>query len=139
VSAFLDRPLRRRWKTGPAAGSAGPFLCSLTQFKPHHVRDLAAIWAAAERLSGELIEIEGACGVLTYFRPRHFFVGSLSAWTGKAALSRFVSLPYHREIMCRYRSRGLPLRSAKWWTEGLQVDAALAEGLRLLEQSGARS
>jgi hypothetical protein len=135
VSAFLDLSLRRRWKAGPAADAPGPFLFSFTQFTPHRVRDLPAIWLAAERLSGELVEIEGACGVLVYFRPGRRSVGSLSAWTGEAALARFVSLPYHREIMRRYRPRGLPLRSAKWWAEELRVDSALREGAALARGS----
>ena len=131
-----DLRLRTRWKAGPAAGSAGPVMLSLTQYTPHRLGDLLDVWRAADRLGDELVGIEGAHGVATYFQPIRRRLGSLSVWTGDSGLAAFVGLPYHREIMRRYRPRGLPLRSAKWWAEDFSgLGAAMAEGQRLLDAS----
>ncbi|RMI34948.1 hypothetical protein EBN03_00880 [Nocardia stercoris] len=121
------------WKAGPAAGAVGPFMFSVTQFTPAHLGDVGDIWRAAERLGDQLIEIDCAVGVLTYVQPGRRRVGSLSVWADDAGLGRFVRLPDHVEIMNRYRSRGLPARSAKWWAAELRVRAALDEGLRMLD------
>lgn len=133
-----DFRLCTAWKPGPMASALGPFMLSFTQFTPHRLGDLFGIWRASDRLGDELVEIDGACGVLTYLQPGRRRVGSLSAWTEEAGLAAFVGLPYHREIMRRYRPRGLPLRSAKWWAEEFDLSPAMATGQSLLDASAER-
>jgi hypothetical protein len=123
------------WKAGPAADSSGPFLISLTQYRPHRLSDLFGIWRAADRLGDELVKLDGAHGVVTYLQPGWGRAGSLSIWTDEAGLTAFVDLPEHRETMRRYRSRGAPLRSAKWWSEPVGLGVAMAEGQHLLDAS----
>jgi hypothetical protein len=128
MAAVADLRLRTRWKLGTAAGAPGPFYLSYTEFSLDRLADAPGIWRIYRRLSEELVAIEGAVGVLGYLQPAgRRRVGSLSAWTGEAGLAAFVALPYHREIMRRYRSRGA-LRSASWWADDLDRSDAFTRG-----------
>lgn len=122
-----------RWKTGPAAGAQGPFMISVTQYTPGHLSDVLDIWRASEALGDELVEIDGAVGVMTYAQPGRRHVGSISIWTDDKGLGKFIRLPYHVEIMNKYRPRGLPIRSAKWWADDFRISEALSESLRMLD------
>lgn len=113
-------------------------MISMTQYTTTQVTDVPAIWRASERLGDQLAMIDGAVGVLTYFRPAHRQVGSLSIWADDRGLAKFMGLPYHVEIMRKYRPRGLPIRSAKWWTEEFRIGVALMEGLQLLDDHDER-
>ncbi|MCU1640489.1 MAG: hypothetical protein JWN03_764 [Nocardia sp.] len=129
-----DFTLTLGWQRGPAAQAAGPYLFSLTQFTPAKTADVLAIWFAGTSLADQLIRIDGAVGVTSYIRPaRHRQLGSLSVWTGDSGLEAFMSLPDHVEIMNEYRPRGLPIRSATWWSDNLDVDSAVIRGLHLLD------
>ncbi|MEV0063261.1 hypothetical protein [Nocardia sp. NPDC050718] len=128
-----DFTLGSAWKSGPRDSAHGPYLISVTQYTPRRLTDIPDIWLAAESLGDQLAKIDGAVGVMTYLRPARRQVGSLSIWTDDTGLRRFVSLPDHVEIMRKYRPRGLPLRTATWWTAELRIDAAIGEGLRLLD------
>lgn len=129
-----DLSLHTTWKSGPAAPGPGPFMLSYTQYTPKRITDVPDIWRAADRLGDQLAQISGAVGVMTYLQPARRHVGSLSVWTEERALATFMGLPYHVEIMRRYRPRGLPLRSAKWWSDEFHVGAAMADGRRLLDE-----
>ena len=131
---LADFRLLSSWKRG-RAGAPASVLVSYTEFRPHRRRDVPGIWLAAEELATQLVGLEGAYGVLTYLQLRSGLVGSLSFWGEEAGLRRFVSLPQHLEVVRRYRNRGLPLRSAKWWTEEPRIGPALAEGQKRLEGS----
>lgn len=135
MGSWLDLSVRTSWKRGPGASSAGPLLISYTEFTPHTMRDVPAIYRAAERLRGECAELEGAVGVTTYWQPFRRRVGSLSAWEDEAALRRFVSLPFHVEIMRRYRGRG-SLRASSWHADSFDLGAAFEDGRRTLDESG---
>lgn len=127
------------WQRGPASDANGPFMISLTQYTPGHLTDVPDIWRASERLGDQLAEIDGAVGVMTYIQPGRRHVGSLSMWADDKGLTAFIKLPYHLEIMNKYSSRGLPIRSARWWTdERLPIHAALNESLRMLDSNGER-
>ncbi|APE33584.1 hypothetical protein BOX37_05930 [Nocardia mangyaensis] len=126
--------LQTVWKPGPAAQDGGPFLISLTQFTPRWITDMLTIWRTADELGDQLRQIGGAVGVMTYVQPGRRRLGSMSVWADEEGLAQFMALPDHVETMHRYRSRGLPLRSAKWWSEDFQIGSALTEGLRLLER-----
>jgi hypothetical protein len=130
-----DFRLLATWKDGPMINEAGPFMISLTQYTPHRLSDLFNIWQTADFLGDELAGMDDAYGVVTYFQPGRRRVGSLSVWTEESGLGAFVRLPYHREIMRKYRPRGLPLRSAKWWSEKFNLSAAMVEGQNLLDTS----
>lgn len=108
-------------------------MISMTQYTTRHARDIPAIWRASEELGDQLARIEGAVGVLTYFRPVRRQVGSLSIWVDGKGLAEFMGLPDHVRIMRKYRPRGLPIRSAKWWADDLDVGAAMMASLRLLD------
>lgn len=135
--SILDSRLRTTLKRGPAADSAGPILISYTEFTPHAMRDLPAIYFAAEQLRGACGDLEGAVGVATYWQVLRRRAGSISAWESEAALRRFVALPFHLEIMRRYRSRG-SLRAVEWWAESFALRAAFGEGQRALDQGKGR-
>jgi hypothetical protein len=135
--SVFDFRVRTTWKRGPAADSAGPLLVSYTEFTPDTMRDLPAIYFAAERLRNACTELEGAVGLTTYWQPFRRRGGSVSAWKNEAALRRFVALPFHLEIMRRYRSRG-SLRAVEWQVESFDLHAAFGEGQRALDQGEGR-
>jgi hypothetical protein len=135
--SILDFRLRTTWKRGPAAESAAPFLISYTEFTPHTMRDVPAIYFAAERLRSACAELEGAVGVTIYWQLFRRRLGSVSVWQSEAALRRFVSLPFHVEIMRRYRSRG-SLRAVDWQAESFDLRAAFDEGQRALDEGKGR-
>ncbi|MEV5652451.1 hypothetical protein AB0L57_29740 [Nocardia sp. NPDC052254] len=137
-SSPVDLVLNSDWKPGPARDAEGPFMISLTQFTTTHIADIPDIWRASERLGNQLAQIEGAVGVLTYIRPMRRQVGSLSIWTDQRGLSKFIGLPYHVEIMRKYKTRGLPIRSATWWTGEYRIGPALMESLRMLDSDPGR-
>ncbi|WP_067902300.1 hypothetical protein [Nocardia vaccinii] len=129
-----DFTLTLGWRPGSAASVPGPYMFSLTQFSPSRITDIPAIWFAATSLATQLVRLEHAVGVTTYIRPaRARQTGSLSVWADPAGLGAFMQLPDHTEIMNKYRSRGLPVRSATWWSGDLDPDVAVLYGLRLLD------
>ena len=136
-SPLADLFINGKWKQGSGARE-GRVMVSMTQFTTTHLADLPGIWSASERLGEELARIEGAVGVLTYFRPARRQVGSLSIWSEDRGLSTFVGLPYHVDIMKKYRTRGLPIRSAKWWADDVRIATAMMEGLHMLDNSPLR-
>ena len=137
LDSILDFRVRTTWKRGLAAESTGPFLISYTEFTPHTMRDLPAIYFAAEKLRSACTELEGAVGVTTYWQLFRSRGGSVSVWENEAALRRFVSLPFHVEIMRRYRNRG-SLRAISWQAESLALRAAFGEGQRALDEGKGR-
>ncbi|MBB5912317.1 hypothetical protein BJY24_001184 [Nocardia transvalensis] len=133
-AALRDLTVTTPWMDGTAASSAGPYMFSLTQFTPTRLTDLPQIWRASRALSDQLVRIDEAIGVTTYIRPAHHAqVGSLSIWTDPRGLNTFMTLPDHITIMNKYRTRGLPVRSATWWSHSLDPEAAVREGLHLLD------
>jgi hypothetical protein len=135
--SLLDLRLRTTWKRCPAADSAGPFLVSYTEFTWKSSLDIPRIYLAAERLRRACAELDGAVGVTTYWQVFRGRGGSVSAWQDEAALRRFVALPFHLEIMRRYRDRG-SLRAFDWEAESLDLGAAFAEGQRALDDGTGR-
>lgn len=137
--SILDFRLRTGWKCGPASGSPGPYLISYTEFAPHMMRDVPSIYFAAERLRAACAELEGAVGVTTYWQLFRRRGGSVSIWESETALRRFVSLPFHVEIMRRYRDRGV-LRAIRWQADSFALRSAMQEGQRALDgrQEGRR-
>lgn len=136
----IDRDLtvRTRWRSGPASASPGPFFISYTEFTPSHPADVVGIYIAARRLMAESAELEGAVGLTTYWRLRRWQGGSLSVWERPEALRGFVGLPFHVEIMRKYRTRGT-VRSAGWWSDSFDLGRAFYVGqANLAEPSRAR-
>ena len=132
----IDRDLRARttWQAGPAAASPGPFFISYTEFTPHHAADVVGIYLAARRLMAECAALEGAVGLTTYWRLRQWKGGSLSVWESPEALRSFVGLPFHIEIMRKYRERGR-VRSTEWWSQSFDLAQGLADGQRAVAGS----
>jgi hypothetical protein len=97
------------------------------------MRDVPAIYFAAERLRKACTELEGAVGVAVYWQLFRGRGGSISAWEDKTALRRFVSLPYHVEIMRRYRTRG-SVRAIDWPADAFDLGDACRSGQRALDQ-----
>ena len=135
--SILDARVRAIWKRGPAAASSGPFLISYTEFTPHTLRDLPRIAVAALRLRRACAELEGAVGLTLYWQLFRRRGGSVSVWEDEAALRRFVALPYHVEIMCRYRTRG-SLRAIDWHADSFELATAVGKGQRALDEGGGR-
>lgn len=132
----IDRNLRvtTNWQSGPAASSPGPFFISYTEFTPRHGADVVGIYLAARRLMAECAELEGAVGLLTYWRLGKWKGGSLSVWERPEALRSFIGLPFHIEIMHKYRARG-SVRSTEWWSPSFDLAQGLADGQRAVAQS----
>ncbi|MDQ6916089.1 MAG: hypothetical protein M3155_09820, partial [Actinomycetota bacterium] len=128
AAALTDPRLSTRWHPGHHARGEGPFLVSFTEFTFRY-RDLPAIAWAGMRLRRALRELEGAEGMALYVRPLSHRSGSVSAWRDEEALREFIRLPYHVEIMRRYRRRGT-LRAARWESERFSLREALAEAAR---------
>ncbi len=124
-------------KRGPAAESTGPFLISYTEFTWKTSLDIPRIYLAAERLRRECASLDGAVAVAVYWQPLRGRGGSVSAWTDEGALHRFVSLPFHLEIMRRYRNRG-SLRAVEWRADTFDLSAAFDEGMRALDEGKGR-
>jgi hypothetical protein len=79
---------------------------SLTDFVADRVRDLPAIYVAGLRLREGWYAMPGAVGMWLWGQPLERRGGSLTVWTNREDLGRFVSLPVHVAIMQRYRERG---------------------------------
>jgi hypothetical protein len=137
-NSLFDFRVRTPWKRGPAADSAGPLLISYTEFTPHTMRDLPAIYIAAEKLRRACVELEGAVGLTIYLQLFRGRGGSLSVWESEAALRGFVSLPFHVEIMRKYRSRG-SLRAIDWKDDSFHLHTMLREGQRALDEGRGRT
>ncbi len=123
--------VRTAWRPGPAAGLPGPVLVSYTEFTPEKLRHIPGIYLAAERLRDAIAELDGAVGVATWWQLRNGRGGSLSAWRDEEALRRFVALPYHLEIMRRYRSKGT-LRATSWRADSVDLARAFRQGQEAL-------
>jgi hypothetical protein len=126
--------VKTSWEGGPAASSPGPFFISYTEFTPRKAHDVVGIYFAARRLIAACAGLEGAVGVTTYWRLRQWRGGSLSVWETAEALQRFVRLPYHVEIMRKYRNRG-NVQSTDWWSDSFDLAQAFASGQRALEKA----
>lgn len=137
MDRVFDFRLRTTWKRGPAADFASPFLISYTEFTPNALRDVPAIYFVAEQLRDACAELEGAVGVTTYWQLFRRRGGSVSVWEEEAALRRFVSLPFHVEIMRRFRTRG-SLRALDWPAEEFRLRAAFREGQKALDDGKGR-
>lgn len=125
------------WKVGASADAPGPYLISYTEYRPNRLWDLPDIDRAGEKLGELLVQIEGTVGVMTYFQPRWLRGGSLSVWLHEDAMREFIRLPYHIEIMNKYRSRG-HLRATRWWSDAFHLGQTLAEGQQRVEAGEGR-
>ncbi|MCP2337633.1 hypothetical protein [Actinomadura rupiterrae] len=112
--------LRSHWSAGPAAGSAGPLLVSLTEFTADRALDLPGIARAGLRLRRGWPELDGAVGLWLWTAPLRRTVGSVSVWTDEASLRAFVGWRPHVEIMRHYRRRGR-IRTESWTVESLDL------------------
>jgi hypothetical protein len=101
------------WTPGPAAGTDGDVLVSVTDFRPDHLRDAPRMVATGLRLRLGWYAMRGAVGLCLWSLPLARRSGSISVWTSEDDLRGFVGLPAHVEIMRRYRDRG-SLRSTTW-------------------------
>ncbi|MFD0363403.1 hypothetical protein ACFQZZ_18305 [Nocardia sp. GCM10030253] len=135
---LADFVLTSRWKNGPSVQAEGPFMISVTQYTPNYLTDIRDIWRMSEDLGDQLAQIDGAAGVMTYIQPARRRLGSISIWADDRGLTKFIVLPDHVDTMNKYRSRGLPIRSAKWWTDEYRIGSALTRGLHLLDSNRQR-
>ncbi|HEX4837217.1 MAG TPA: hypothetical protein VFV03_01635 [Solirubrobacteraceae bacterium] len=136
--SILNTRVRMPWKHGPSSGFAGPLLLSYTEFTPDSLGDWPEIVRVAMRLRKLWPQLLGAVGMTLYLQPLRGRAGSLSAWESEEALRCFVGLPYHVQIMRKYRTRG-DLRSASWRAERLDVSRALTHGLQALDGTRAQA
>ena len=121
------------WRPGPAAATERTVLVSYTQYT-FRWRDLPAIAWAGMRLRKSLSLLPGAVGVSLYIQPLRHRVGSLTAWESDADLKRFVVLPYHLQIMRKYRTRG-SLKTATWPTDRFSLADAYTQAPHQVEET----
>jgi len=105
--------LRSRWIAGSAAGTAGPVLVSVTDFRVHSRRDLPGVYRAGLRLRRDWPQLTGAVGMWLWTAPRQGRCGSVSVWLDEQAMYQFVARPDHVQIMRHYRGRG-SIRATVW-------------------------
>ncbi|MGH3587959.1 MAG: hypothetical protein ACRDQ0_16750 [Pseudonocardia sp.] len=121
-----------RWQVGPERDTGGPVIVSVTDFTAHSPLSLPGIARAGVRLGMGWYGLPGAVGLYLWTDPLRRRTGSVSVWTDKRSMRRWVGLPLHVEIMRRYRTRGA-LRSHLWERDVLDRRAIRAEANRILD------
>ena len=137
LDSYLDRRLRSRWASGPAADFDGPLLISYTEYRPFRPYELTGVLRDALRLRPYWPELGGAVGLSLYWQPLRSRSGSLSAWTSRQGLQEFIRLPEHIEIMRFWKHRGV-LRAVDWESDTLDVHAAFARATEMLARGEGR-
>src|SRR3954464_3741182 len=102
VSAVLS-PLFTSCAAGPAAYPEGDVVVSVTDLALARWRDVPMAAALGLRLPLGGYAVRGAVGLWLWSIPAQRRSGSVSVWTTEDHLRRFVGLPAHVAIMCRYR------------------------------------
>ncbi len=119
------------WQSGPEDRADGPVLVSLTDYTMRSLRSYPGIVRAGSHLALGWYGLPGAVGLFLWTDPLRRHTGSVSVWTDERQMRRWVGLPYHRQIMRRYRTRG-SLMSTTWTAEPFDRTAVLAEAKRRL-------
>lgn len=94
----VDSGVRGRW--------SGPLIVSVTDFTSDAYRDLPGIARRGFALRRRWPHLDGAVGMWLWVAPLARRCGSVSVWTGRQALAKFVRLPEHVAITDEYRERG---------------------------------
>jgi hypothetical protein len=128
---MVNKLLRAPWREGPADGTDGPVLVSVTDFRLYAARDLPGAYRAAMRLRSAWPELEGAVGMWLWAKPLQKRSGSVSVWQHTEDLSRFVRWPVHGAIMRKYREAG-DITSISWHSECFVADQVWREAVRCL-------
>ncbi|MEV3920401.1 hypothetical protein [Actinomadura coerulea] len=127
--------LRTRWRAG-SVRATGPVLVSVTDFTCAHALDLPRAFHAGMALRRSWPDLEGAVGLWLWTDLRRRRCGSVSVWTGDAALRGFVAWPPHVAIMRRFRRRGT-IRADTWWADAFDPAGTWARAERALAQAEA--
>lgn len=130
--------VRNSWKPGPAAGSPGPFVISATAFTYRRYRDLPAVWYHGLRLRRGWGRRAGAVGLATGAHALRPVTFTLSVWTSREALRRFLGSPEHARLVRGFKRRQAAAAAVVWEAERFSLDAAWREGLRRLAERGER-
>jgi hypothetical protein len=120
------------WRPGPAHGTTGPVLISVTDFRLSRAQDLPGAYVAALRLQHAWPNLSGAVGLWLWGQPLRKRSGAVSVWLDEEALRRFVTWPVHVAIMRKYRTAG-ELVSTSWHAERLLPDGVWQEARRWLD------
>jgi hypothetical protein len=126
--------VRAPWKRGAEPHRSTDVVVSFTEFTFDRYRDLPHILVASSRLRYGWRRREGAVGISSYARLASRRIGTISVWSGGAALHTFVASPYHARIMRRYRSRGT-IRATTWTAAQFNLNDAYREAHRLMEEA----
>lgn len=105
--------MRSPWQAGPAAGTEGPALVSVTEFTADRHSHTVPIALAGLRLRRSWPGTPGAVGMWLWTDPWHKRSGSVSLWTDERALYAFVGRPDHLRIVRAYKDRGA-IRATAW-------------------------
>jgi hypothetical protein len=119
------------WEPGPEHGTDGPVVVSFTEFTVHSISALPGIVRSGARLRLGWYGLPGAVGLYLWADPFGRRTGSVSVWTDRRSLVRWVRLPLHRKIISRYRTRG-SVRSAMWESERLDLGAVRGQAKRVI-------
>jgi hypothetical protein len=122
---------RAIWRSGPAKGTDGPFLVSLTDYTAHRWRDVPGVWRSGLRLRRAWPGMQGAVGLWLWAEPLRRRSGSISIWTSEDDLQRFVRWPVHLAIVRKYRPRGT-LTASSWEAERFVKQDVMREARRRL-------
>lgn len=117
------------WQPGPEDDTDRPVIVSLTEFKAYSFWSFPDIVRRGAQLQRGWYGLPGAVRVHLWADPLTRRTGSVSVWTDRRSLYRWVQLPLHRTIMHRYRTRGT-LRSTLWESESPDRNSILVQAKR---------
>lgn len=125
----IGNPVLRRtpWKPGPVAEFEGTVLVSLTDFSIEGYRDLLRVVRTALGIQRRWGERGGSLGLALWVNPAAKRLGSLSAWDGAEAYTRWVCSPEHMKVVREHRGHMQNVSSATWRTDRFDVGGAWAE------------
>ena len=113
ATAAVAAPLLMPWMPGPVDPRDAPVVVSVTEFAAHHRRELPGVAVKGVRMRMGWYAMAGAVGMWLWMMPAARCGGSISVWETEEDLERFITLPHHVDIMCRYGDRGT-VRSTTW-------------------------
>jgi hypothetical protein len=127
----MGTPLKTPWRSGPAHGTQGSVLISVTDLRLNTALDMPGAFLAAMRLRRAWPDLGGAVGMWLWARPLQKRSGAVSVWQGETDLLRFVRWPVHVAIMRHYRDAG-ELSSVSWDAEHFEGPEIWRKAARML-------
>jgi hypothetical protein len=121
--------IRRAWQPGPESGIDREVVVSATRFLYRRWRHMPLVWFHGWRLRRAWGRRPGAVGLFTGADLRRPITYSVSVWTSRDDLRRFLRAPDHVRLMRGFRSRLAASDSVVFEMDRLSPEEAWREGL----------